>query len=167
MSRMTSASFILLIVKGNRDPKQTYVLLGAMKDGKRIIPVELVVKEFFTSESGLYVTVTLANIEDSGVVEKASAGNAAGTQSLFPESAISIRDLIKDVNADDSRLLKYFPDQMLSDEQREFKKQALERQERDYDAIRVESSFASHSINCTSPSGAAFCFVSVSRSTSF
>ena len=39
--------------------------------------------------------------KDSGVVEKASAGNAAGTQSLFPESAVNIQDRGKAVNTED------------------------------------------------------------------
>lgn len=47
--------------KENKDLKQTYVLLGALKEGAHIIPVEMVVKEFYTSGAGLYMTVTLSN----------------------------------------------------------------------------------------------------------
>lgn len=125
--------------KENRDLKQTYILLGAMREGVRVIPVEMVVKEFYTSNAGLYMTVTLSNNKDSEVIGKASAGKAAATQSLFPKSEISIQDLVRDVKAADSRLLKYFPDLMLSDEQQELKKHALVRQERDYDAMRVKT----------------------------
>jgi len=124
--------------KENHDLKQTYVLLGAMKDGNRIVPVEMVVKEFHTSSAGLYMTVTLANITGPGVSEKASAGEAAATQSLFLEPTINIQDLIGSVKSEDGRLLKYIPDQFLNDEQKEAKKKALERQEREYDAIRVD-----------------------------
>ena len=44
--------------------------------------------------------IIVSNKKDSGVVEKASAGKAAGTQSLFSESNISIRDIIANFNTE-------------------------------------------------------------------
>ena len=58
----------------------------------------------------LYLTVALSKINESEVVSKASAGKAAGTPSLFPDSEVRIRELIENVNVTDGRFLKYVPD---------------------------------------------------------
>ena len=110
--------------KANPDLKQAYVLVSIMRDGDRIVPVKMLVKEFYSVDAGLYMTVALSEIEKSEPIRKASAGRSAATQSLNSDSVYSLLQIIRNVKPKDGRLLKYFPDQMLSTEQIEGKKRA-------------------------------------------
>ena len=136
--------------RANKDLKQVYVLFSAMREEKNIqagkgihretfiTPVLLEVKENYTADNGLYLTVALSKINESEVVSKASAGKAAGTPSLFSDSEVSIRELIGNVNVKDGRFLKYAPDGFLSDEQRVAKQRALQRQAGEYAAYTID-----------------------------
>ena len=124
--------------KANKDLKQVYVLLSAMQEEKPITPVQLEVKEFYSANGGLYLTVVLTKIKESEVISKASAGIAAGTPSLFSDSEISVRDLIGNVNSRDGRFLKYVPDGFLNDAQRAVKQSALKSQAEEYAAYTID-----------------------------
>ena len=63
--------------KVNPDLKQVYVFLGAARDGEMLIPVQMEVKEFYTADGALYMTVALTKISGSEVMGETSAGKAA------------------------------------------------------------------------------------------
>ena len=123
--------------KENPDLKQVYVLLGAMKDGEYIIPVQMEVKEHYTAENSLYMTVALTKIEESDVVGTASAGKTAATPSLLSDSEVSIQKIFENVNIQDARFLKYVPDGFLNAEQKTAKQEALRKQGAEYAGFTV------------------------------
>lgn len=114
--------------KENPDLKQVYVLLGAMKDGESIIPIQMEVKEFKNANGGLYMTVAMTKIKESDVVKKLQAGESAAATSLLSDSNISIQDIFRSVKAGDGRFLKYAPDAFLNDAQNAAKRRAIQRQ---------------------------------------
>ena len=115
----------------NPDLLQTYVLVGAYKDGKSIVPVQLEVKEFRQRGKSLYMTVMLTKI-DLEVVDTGVPGETGNVPHLFSRSTISLRQLFENVNIKDGRFLKYVPDGFLSTEQKTAKQEALRRQQEEY-----------------------------------
>lgn len=124
--------------KENPDLKQVYVLLGAMKDGESIIPIQMEVKEFKNANGGLYMTVAMTKIKESDVVKKLQAGESAAATSLLSNSSISIQDILRNVKAEDGRFLKYAPDAFLNDEQKAAKRRAIQRQTEEYASYKVD-----------------------------
>lgn len=124
--------------KENPDLKQVYVLLGAMKDGESIIPIQMEVKEFKNANGGLYMTVAMTKIKESDVVKKLQAGESAAATSLLSDSSISIQDILRNVKAEDGRFLKYAPDAFLNDEQKAAKRGAIQRQTEEYASYKVD-----------------------------
>lgn len=124
--------------KENHDLKQVYVLLGAMKDGESIIPIQMEVKEFKNASGGLYMTVAMTKIKESDVVKKLQAGESAAATSLLSDSSISIQDILRNVKAEDGRFLKYAPDAFLNDEQKAAKRRAIQRQTEEYASYKVD-----------------------------
>lgn len=124
--------------KANPDLKQTYVLLGAVKDGEMIIPVQMEVKEFFKNDTGLYMTVTLSKINGSEVISDPTPGEAGAADRLFSDPTYSIRKIIENVNAEDGRFLKYAPDGFLNEEQKVAKQKALRNQAEEYAAYTID-----------------------------
>ena len=124
--------------KENTDLKQVYVLLGAMKDGESIIPIQMEVKEFKNANGGLYMTVAMTKIKESDVVKKLQAGESAAATSLLSDSSISIQDILRNVKAEDGRFLKYAPDAFLNDEQKAAKRRAIQRQTEEYASYKVD-----------------------------
>lgn len=124
--------------KENPDLKQVYVLLGAMKDGESIIPIQMEVKEFKNANGGLYMTVAMTKIKESDVVKKLQAGESAAATSLLSDSSISIQDILRNVKAEDGRFLKYAPDAFLNDEQKVAKRRAIQRQTEEYASYKVD-----------------------------
>ena len=118
--------------RANQDLKQVYVLLGAFKDDQQLIPVEFEIKEFYSADAGLYLTVTLTKI-DTGVLEKTPTDVSVGdTSSLVPMSTYSLQSIIENVNPADGRFLKYIPDSFLSQAQLEAKRTAINKQNAEY-----------------------------------
>ena len=124
--------------KENPDLKQVYVLLGAMKDGESIIPIQMEVKEFKNANGGLYMTVAMTKIKESDVVKKLQAGESAAATSLLSDSSISIQDILRNVKAEDGRFLKYAPDAFLNDEQKAAKRRAIQRQTEEYASYKID-----------------------------
>lgn len=113
--------------------KSTRVLAGAFWNGDSIVPVEITIKEYIDNktEPKLYMAVTI-NKEGNTV----KAGNSKGnldSHTLVSPSTISLSDLVKGVNSNNKDFLKYFPDSMLSSEQIEYKKTALENERIKYE----------------------------------
>ena len=124
--------------KENPDLKQVYVLLGAMKDGESIIPIQMEVKEFKNANGGLYMTVAMTKIKESDVVKKLQAGESAAATSLLSDSSISIQDILRNVKAEDGRFLKYAPDAFLNDKQKAAKRRAIQRQTEEYASYKID-----------------------------
>lgn len=111
--------------------KNTRVLAGAFWNGENVVPVEITIKEYKQPniEPKLYMAVTI-NKEGDTVI----AGSPfQGPPTIAPPSTISLSDLVKGVNSNNKDFLKYFPDSMLSSEQIEYKKTALEKERIKYE----------------------------------
>lgn len=106
----------------NTNLKQDYVLLSAFKEGDYITPVELHIKEMKEKtgvDNRLYVSVTLGKIkiEDKVSAQISYTSNEVQTKDARLSSAISIPELIANVNPQYGNFYKYFPASMLSEEQ--------------------------------------------------
>lgn len=121
----------------NKNINQVFVLLSAFRDGNYIIPVEFNIKEFNKGvKNQLYVSVTLKKIEadlmETLSNQKSSVGISKST------SNYSITELIKNVNPADEEFLKYIPDELLSDEQKQGKSNAVKREKLRIDDLKYE-----------------------------
>lgn len=154
--------------KGTRreDPtlKQTYVLLGAYRDGNPdtgeldTVPVIFQIKEFIpgTQVNKLYVTVTAKKTEteghNAGLPRKKFLGTSSATSvsanSTIAEKARGVKEkqvycmvekLVQSLNAEDGWVLKYFPDSWLSEAQKQGKQAALEEDAKKVRALEEET----------------------------
>ena len=116
----------------NRNLKQVYILMSALKHGKYIIPVEFNVKEFVDgTDNQLYVSVTLHKMKADLMAAPSEQSSYRTAKSTFN---YSLYDIIKNVNPSDKEFLKYIPDELLSKEQQASKNIALSQEkERLYD----------------------------------
>ena len=111
--------------KNNEYLKNTFVLISAINNDGNITPVQLEVKEYDKGQSNsLYLNVVLSKIKESAVVKGKHNGNADISNPLVADSAISLSQLFANVNPSDKRFLKYVPDNFLSTEQIEAKREA-------------------------------------------
>jgi len=108
--------------KPNTRLKQVYVLLGAIQKNGVTIPVQLEIKESIDKDNQLYLAVA---IKKSGVNVTAATEVASVTIPDF--STISIHELIEKINPDAKDFLKYIPDEFLTPEQMEGKKDGIRR----------------------------------------
>ncbi|MBQ8648348.1 MAG: hypothetical protein IJ484_09410, partial [Oscillospiraceae bacterium] len=133
--------------------KQADVLLSAYRDGNKVVPVELLVKEYTNQTTGkLYMAVTMKKAAaeivtgfpaDGGFPTPSASAKRKGQEiSALDETQdteskrkttsvpfnISIPDLVQNINASEGDFLKYLPDEMLTEAQKEGKKSALEQQ---------------------------------------
>lgn len=128
--------------------KNTRVLAGAFWNGENVVPVEITIKEYKQPniEPKLYMAVTI-NKEGDTVI----AGSPfQGPPTIAPPSTISLSDLVKGVNSNNKDFLKYFPDSMLSSEQIEYKKTALENERIKYEGKNAASVLPTAAQNETS-----------------
>ena len=103
-----------------------YVFLSAYRKGNAITPVRLQVKELKGDGGRLYFAVT---IEKSRVAVTTSPTGAVTTSI---DSDISIAELVKNINPEAIDTLKYFPDNMLSEEQKAGKEKGLAKDREKY-----------------------------------
>ena len=96
--------------------KNVYVLISAFEDGDFIVPVKLEVKEFKDKQNTLYVAISLQTIKKTEVSKQGTTENgvAQGSRSV----TINVADLMRKVNPLDTNFTKYFPKELLTDEQR-------------------------------------------------
>lgn len=129
--------------KADRNLKQTYVLLSTMLDETGITPVEFEVKENYTIQNQLYLTVMLTKV-DPEVVGGAYAVQDGSNPHLFSESSsIMLTELLKYVNPVDGEFLKYVPDEFLNAAQKAAKQDAVARRKARYPSSKLEK----HSLN--------------------
>lgn len=111
--------------KDNEYLKNTFVLISAINNDGNITPVQLEVKEYDKGQSNsLYLNIVLSKIKESAVIKGEHNGNADISNPLVADSAISLSQLFANVNPTDKRFLKYVPDNFLSAEQIEAKREA-------------------------------------------
>lgn len=120
--------------KDDEQLKRTFVLISAINNDGNIAPVQLEVKEYDKGQSNsLYLNVVLSKIKESAVVKGEHNGNADISNPLVADSAISLSQLFANVNPTDKRFLKYVPDNFLSTEQIEAKREAQKSDYKNYD----------------------------------
>ena len=103
--------------------ESVYVLLGAMVEDNAVKPVHIDIKQY-QSLNKVYLAVTLNKIaEVEGMLENNSSAP------LFPAVDVSLAQIFKNIKPDQS-VLKYVPDQFLSEEQLSGKAELLEKTER-------------------------------------
>ena len=111
--------------KDNEYLKNTFVLISAINNDGNIAPVQLEVKEYDKGQSNsLYLNVILSKIKKSAVVKGEHNGNTDISNPLVADFTISLSQLFANVNPSDKRFLKYVPDNFLSTEQIEAKREA-------------------------------------------
>ena len=119
--------------KDNEYLKNTFVLISAINNDGNITPVQLEVKEYDKGQSNsLYLNVVLSKIKESAVVKGEHNGNADISNPLVADSTISLSQLFANVNPSDKRFLKYVPDNFLSTEQIEAKREAQKSDYKNY-----------------------------------
>lgn len=102
-----------------------YVLISAFRDGKFVVPVKLEIKEFKDKTNGLYVAIALEKVKATEVSKQGNTENGV-TQNSRSVANISIAQLFKKINPNDTQFIKYIPDKFLNNKQLEAKKQALQ-----------------------------------------
>lgn len=120
-------------VREDRNLKSVYVLFSALKDGDSLIPVQLEIKDYSHIDGRLYLTVALTKIEADVMGSTVENNNQA--HSLVSASTYSIADIIKNVNTADKHFLKYVPNNFLSKEQINAKREALAEDKRRIEAM--------------------------------
>ena len=149
--------------------KDVSVLFGAFSDGRSVIPVQFEIKN--TSDYGgkLYMVVSLSKIE-ADVLERTSSKSGT-TPSLVSASEYKIAELFRKVNPRDKHFLKYLPDEMLTEEQRAAKEEALEEDRKriaSYAKKRIEAESLFLSMRrCTATRASPRCTVSSTPPTCF
>ena len=137
--------------------KEMHVLLGAFRDGADIIPVQLEIKEYLPESrqaNRLYVSVTLTT-KEAGITPRRADSSEMNPHILgTPASDIKISDILKNVNDPNGKLVKYFPDSMLNEEQRAAKKTALENDRSRVEKLRGETDRSSMRDNTTDDTAA-------------
>ncbi len=119
--------------KNNEYLKNTFVLISAINNDGNITPVQLEVKEYDKGQSNsLYLNVVLSKIKESAVIKGEHNGNADISNPLVADSTISLSQLFANVNPSDKRFLKYVPDNFLSTEQIEAKREAQKSDYKNY-----------------------------------
>lgn len=99
--------------RGSYDIKNVYVLTSAYKDENAIVPVMFMVKEYINQDNNLYLAITAKKIEDTHL--RSNAENNSEETPNVSSDEISITDLISNIKQ--GWFLKYFPNEMLSNEQ--------------------------------------------------
>ena len=110
--------------KDDKQLKRTFVLISALNSKDGIYPVQFEVKEFYSSTKNLYLTAVLTKIKEPAVVTESHTDYSEASTPLVADSAISLSQLFANVNPTDKRFLKYVPDNFLSAEQIEAKREA-------------------------------------------
>lgn len=101
--------------------KNVYVLFGAFKNATDVVPVKLEIKEFFDKPNRLYVAVALNGIKNDRVVSMGVPNNRSHVRTS--PVTYSIYDLFKKINTKDVDFIKYLPDEFLTEEQLQSKKE--------------------------------------------
>lgn len=106
-------------VREDKGLKNVYVMMGMFENKGSLYPVEIVVKNRVNGKNNLYMEVVLNaidKIKGNEISSKAAEKNQRHSPTTFPYE-VNITDVIRNVNSEDAKFLKYFPKKMLSKEQ--------------------------------------------------
>ena len=124
----------------NDDLQSISILISGFKDGENIIPVKLDVKTYKKIDGRLYMTVALTNIKEANVLGESIVANQSNKSSnLLSASEINIAELVKRINPVEKDFLKYFPDEMLNEEQVKAKITAIDKNKEKIANIKPKS----------------------------
>ena len=129
-------------LKENQRLLQTYVLMSAFAEGAYITPVQFEVKQYIDNENRLYLAVALSKIEKTSVMDDTVLTKGERTR-LLPAFDYSISDFIKKINPSDENFFKYIPDELLTDEQKDAKASAIEKENAKYRRFSTDDSYLS------------------------
>lgn len=142
--------------------KQVYVLVSAYRDtDMSLVPVELLVKEYWNIKNKLYVSVTMNSIKEADLEGTTSFSEGEGAN--IPKSAsletsleaqpelskgknsnnaklvsiITLPELFSKINPKDGDFLKYIPDDLLNPEQLVSKRKAQAEEDAKIESLRV------------------------------
>lgn len=118
--------------KDDEQLKRTFVLISALNSKDGIYPVQFEVKEFYSSTKKLYLTAVLTKIKEPAVMTESHTDYSEASTPLVADSIISLSQLFANVNPSDKRFLKYVPDNFLSTEQIEAKREAQKSDYKNY-----------------------------------
>lgn len=97
----------------DKDLKRIHVLIGAFHDGRGIVPVKLLIKEFGNKENGLYVTMALNKVKEIAHHDQSQNENRSLTISNY-----KLSELLKEVKSEEANALKkYIPEQFAPTEE--------------------------------------------------
>ena len=108
-----------------------FVLIGAYKEGKYIVPVKLEIKEFNDKDNALYVAIALEKIKATEVSGQGNTNNGV-TQNSRSVANISLAQLFRKINPNDKQFIKYIPNRFLNKSQLEAKAVAIEEDSKKY-----------------------------------
>lgn len=108
------------------------MLISAFSDNSNVVPVQLEVKNFENQPNGLYLNVILSKIKEPAVITESHTDYSEASTPLVADSIISLSQLFANVNPTDKRFLKYVPDNFLSTEQIEAKREAQKSDYKNY-----------------------------------
>ncbi len=106
-------------IRADKRLKNIYVMMGIFENKGSLYPVEIVVKNRVDGKNNLYMEVVLNaidKIKGNEISSKAAEKNQRHSPPSFPYE-VNITDVIRNVNSEDAKFLKYFPKKMLSKEQ--------------------------------------------------
>nr|DAO38384.1 MAG TPA: hypothetical protein [Caudoviricetes sp.] len=106
-------------VREDKGLKNVYVMMGMFENKGSLYPVEIVVKNRVNGKNNLYMEVVLNaidKIKGNEIISKEAEKDQRHSPPSFPYE-VNITDVIRNVNSEDAKFLKYFPKKMLSKEQ--------------------------------------------------
>lgn len=108
--------------RSDKDLLATYVLLSAVRDGKQIIPVEIIAKEFAKKNNKIHLAIAIEMAEADAFASASDSSETIAESKSSHETTYSISDLLGLINPKDVDFLKYVPSGMLSKAQLESKR---------------------------------------------
>lgn len=112
----------------DKDLKEIRVFVSAFRDDGFVIPVKLLVKEYFEKEDGLYVTMTLDKIKETALHDQSHNEHRSLTISDY-----KLSELLGEVKKNGNRALaKYIPEQFAKDSAKSNGQKSLKDLDSDY-----------------------------------
>ncbi|MGL4483404.1 MAG: ImmA/IrrE family metallo-endopeptidase [Anaerovoracaceae bacterium] len=134
-------------IKANEYLESVYVMISSFSESKGLYPIQLEIKSQVDKDNRLYLLVSLTDIKKETVMDSKPKIIDPGLFASYYE--ISLTELFSKINAKDKEFLKYVPDNFLSLEQLEAKKEAINTEQnkiealkyKDQEAVEMKSSY--------------------------
>ena len=96
------------------------------------------IKQYIDNENRLYLAVALTKINKTGVMDDTITEEKRSSTRLLPVFIYSVPQLIKKINTSDENFFKYMPDELLTDEQKKAKQNAIAKENAKYHRFSME-----------------------------